>query len=258
MRARIALLTLAAATVAGAAPAHAGIVNVQSVLATEAEEGLSGSITAGVDWRTGTIRLLGLSAAPVARYRAGDHLLIGIVRGEYRTFGDSKVVARTFEHLRYRYRLVPRVTAEVFAQHEYDEFRRIELRALAGAGPKFDLVHRPRTNLAWGLAYMLEHRRLRDDDQPDAGARRTQHRASSYLTGSYQVKDDLQLVETFYAQPVLTDPGDIRLLSESQLVVKLTDQLALTTSFVLAYDRRPPAGVKRLDTALTHTVGYSF
>ena len=37
----------------------------------------------------------------------------------------SKIVAKTFEHLRYRYTFTDSVLGEVFAQHEFDEFMRV-------------------------------------------------------------------------------------------------------------------------------------
>ena len=243
---------------AGAQPAHAGIVNVQSILATEAGDGLSGSFTGSMDWRTGNTELLLLSAAPVARFRAGDHLLVGVVRGEFGTSGDNRIIATTFEHLRYRYTISERLLGEVFAQHTYDQFKRLRLRALVGAGPKVDLVSRDDLRLSLGVAYMFEYQELRDDGAVDAGDTEVAHRASSYLTGSYELDDRVQLVATVYAQPRLTDPGDVRFLQESQVVVQLTTTLSLKTSFIMAYDSTPPAEIKQLDTALKTAISYEF
>lgn len=240
------------------APATAGIVNVQSILATEAEEGLSGSITGSADWRTGNVNLLVLSAAPVARYRRGNHLGLVIVRGELGRSNDVRIISKTFEHLRYRYDLHPRLTLEAFTQHEYDRFRRLELRALAGAGPLIHLVRGDDYRLSWGLAYMLEYEKLRDDTLPDAGATDLAHRASTYLTGSYELDERVQVVETFYAQPRITDAGDLRLLNDANLIFKITEEVGLTTTFSLSWDRKPPAGIEKLDTGLKSSITYSF
>lgn len=241
-----------------ASPAGAGIVNVQSILATEADEGLSGSIAGSADWRTGNVDLLVLSAAPVARYRRRDHLLVGIVRGELGRSKGERIISRTFEHLRYRYQLHPRLVGEVFTQHEYDEFRRLELRALVGAGPLFHLLQADGYRLSWGVAYMLEYENLRDDMQPDAGTTDLAHRASTYLTGSYELDDRVQLVETVYAQPRLTEASDLRLLNESQIIVKVTEAIGLTTALTVAWDNAPPAGIEELDTSLKSSITYSF
>jgi hypothetical protein len=92
----------------------------------------------------------------------------------------------------------------------------------------------------------------------DAGATDVQHRASSYVGLRYDIDDRLQLVETAYVQPRLTDPSDVRLLSESQLVVKVNSTLAFTTSFMIAYDAAPPAAIKKRDTTLKSSITVNF
>ena len=257
---RAALLVLLFATL-GSGPAHAQIVNVQSALATEARAGLSGSVTASADWRTGSSDLLLLGLAPIARFRADDHLIVLILRGEYGRSGELDIVKKAFEHLRYRFRFHPRVLAEVFEQAEYDQFRLLELRALVGAGPKFDLLARKRLSLALGVAYLFEYER------PSAAALETDserfHRASSYLMGRFELDDRVQIVETLYAQPCLTDPGDIKLLNESQLVVHLGRAMSLTTSVALAFDSAPlhqadGTALDRLDTTTKTSITVSF
>jgi hypothetical protein len=42
------------------------------------------------------------------------------------------------------------------------------------------------------------------------------------------------------------------------VVLKATDKISFTTSFVVAYDSRPPATIEKLDTALTTTMGIAF
>ncbi|HUH04334.1 MAG TPA: DUF481 domain-containing protein [Kofleriaceae bacterium] len=239
-------------------PAAGGIVNVQSILATEAEEGFSGAVTAAADWRTGNVDLLTLSAAPVARVRAGKNLVVGILRGEYGRASAGRYLASTFAHLRYRRDLRPRLQLEGFAQHELDRIRRLASRALVGAGPRLLLIDRGKLEVALGVAYMLELEQLREDMEPDAGQRDLQHRASSYAAIRYEIDDRLQAVQTAYAQPRLTNATDVRLLSESQLVVKIAPTLAFTTSFVIAYDAAPPEAIEKLDTALKSSITINF
>lgn len=265
---------------AAAPEASAGIVNVQSILATEADEGLTGSVTGSADWREGNSTRLTLGLAPVARWRGGDHLVIGVVRGELFRAADGEFDRKTFEHVRYRYIVSDRVLAEVFVQHEYNEVRRLDVRALVGFGPRLQLVDADKLQVGVGVGYMLEYERLQGswkiDDEADVGERDVLgHRISSYLTGSYELEESrLQLVQTLYAQPLLTSPGDVRLLSESLLVVKVTQSISLSTSFTLALDSRPPFEdcdpgmctgddgapdeVEAFDTALKTSLTYSF
>ena len=238
--------------------AYAGIYNMQSILATEADEGLSGAISGSVDWRRGNVNFLFLSANPLARYRRGKHLIIGMMRGDHKTSGDTIIISNTLEHLRYRYQLSQRLLGEVFSQHEFNDVKRLNLRALVGAGPKYDLIDEKSYGLDLGVSYMLEYEKLGGGMYDDAGSTDLQHRNSTYLTGHYQADDRVQLAESVYFQPRLTDTSDLRLLSESQLTFKLTEKLSYTTSFTIAYDSRPPDTVKKLDTALRSSLTYEL
>ncbi len=234
--------------------AHAGIYNLQSILATEAEEGLSGAISAAADYRSGNVDYLFISATPLVRYRSGKHLVVGITRAEHKTSKGDTIASRSFEHVRYRYTFSQRLLGEVFAQHEFDAIKRLQLRALVGMGPKIDIVEGTSYGVSVGLAYMLEYERLQDDGAADAGQSDLQHRNSSYLVARYELDDRVQLIETMYVQPRLTGASDTRLLSDSELTVQVTKRVSFTSSFSIAYDSRPPASIKRLDTALVSSL----
>ena len=261
MSRRVALFLVALSTTIFAPRAEAGIVNVQSALATESKPGLSGSATATVDWRTGNSKLLLLGLSPVARFRAGDHLLIAILRGDYGKSGSTNITSKAFEHLRYRYDFHPRVLGELFQQAEYDKFKLLKSRVLVGAGPKVDLLSDKRLSLSWGVAYMFEY------EKPSSGALETDseifHRVSSYLMARFELDDRVQIVETVYAQPCITDPADVKLLNESQVVIQLTTRIALKSSLVVGFDAEPlhkndGTRLERLDTATKTSVTVSF
>lgn len=258
---KLTALAAAALVAAVATPAAAQIQNVQSALATEAPQGLSGNVAGSVDWRTGNISFLSLAASGSARYRHDRHLIVGLVRLERKSSADTLIFGRTFEHLRYRYLLSERLLFETFVQHEYDALKRLNIRALGGAGPRYQLLDGKSYGLGVGVAYMLEYEQLSDPDDPaisDAGEDDLAHRLSSYLVGHIEIDDNFQLVETFYVQPRITDPADTRLLSESSIVLKATDKLSFTTAFIISFDNRPPQTIKKTDTSLLTTVVYAW
>ncbi len=237
-----------------AAPARAGIVNLTSILSSDAPEGVSGSVTGSADWRTGNTELLLLSAAPIARYKAGRHLGIGILNGALGRSGGADIIKNAFAHVRYRYQIVPRVLGETFAQYSFDEFKNLEIRALVGAGPKFDVILRKEFEVAVGVAYMLEFERADLPDVDDDLA----HRASSYVNVRVKANTTVDFVETAYVQPRLTDFSDTRLLSDTSLVVKLTKDISLTNTLSIAYDSEPIGDVEELDTALKTSISIGF
>src|SRR5690606_19726059 len=151
---------------------------------------------------------------------------------------------------RYRYRLESWLSGESFVQHEYDEFRRLQLRALFGLGPRFDLPLPPGNTVAVGTAWMLEYERISDDGLPDAGDEQLNHRWSSYIAAGATLTEGISILHTTYWQPKFDDFADYRFLSETSAVLDVKEWLAVQFSFVAAYDSRPPADVEELDTNL--------
>jgi putative salt-induced outer membrane protein YdiY len=251
-------VVLVAAILLAAARAEAQIVNVQSLIGTEIKEGFSGGLDAAADWRTGNVDLLLVGGGATARYRSGEHLVFLIVRGDYGRTGGSTFIKRTFEHARYRYTVTPRLTAEAFVQNEADEFKRLSVRALAGAGPRVKVLDEKKVVLAVGAAYMFEYELLSEGMFADSGEDEIHHRLSTYAVASYALDDRVSVSETIYFQPRLDAWGDFRLLDEAALITKLSSHVAFKTAFVLAHDADPPEGVEDTDTALQAGISITF
>ncbi|ATB45049.1 hypothetical protein MYMAC_000632 [Corallococcus macrosporus DSM 14697] len=238
-----------------AATASAQIINVQALFDENMGPGHSVAVDLGADWRTGSIDLFSLRGALLGQWRTEKHTWLGVVRGEYAFAAEEVIVSKVMEHVRYRYGFTERLSGEVFAQHEFDEFRRIQFRALLGAGPRVKVLTDKKATLVVGLALMLEHERIRRDAEPDAGKFRTDPRLSSYVLGRLEFMENVFLVQTLYAQPRVTNPADIRLLNDTIFEVKPNARLSVAIGFNLTFDNSPPLGVPKLDTQLRTSVG---
>jgi hypothetical protein len=147
---------------------------------------------------------------------------------------------------------------EVFGQAGHDRSWRLSFRALAGAGPRFRLLDGPRAQVRWGVAYMFEHERLEllpEDEHPD---RTSHHRLTTYLTANADVGEGGVISATIYTQPRIDAWGDVRVLAETRLSAGLSERLALTVSWNLRHDSRPPEGVADLDTTLKTGLAVAF
>lgn len=255
----LATLVVGALVAAVPAAASAQIVNVQGSLAKEPPPGWSGQVGGGLDWQTGTTDVVTVSGAGSLLWRHGRWLALALARGEYREGRGVKLSQRSFEHLRLRRDLGARLLWEGFVQHEYDAFRRLSVRAVAGSGPAVRVMASGRLRLTAGLAYLLEYERFSiKPGVADSGLSRVHHRASTYLTGSLDLDGDVTATQTVYVQPRLDAPDDVLLLSETALTSQLTRRLSLVQSFVLAYDATPPETIADLSTALKLTFAVKF
>jgi len=245
--------------------AHAQIVNTQPLLSKIEEDGFSGEVRTTFEWRTGNVDLLRLSATALFAWRADEHALVSSSSVDFGQTGDGeRYLFRTFSHLRYQGRISPLVTWEAYGQVAHDEFRRINVRALGGTGPRWTLSYgergRERGRLRLGTAYMLEHERYSESPTlADGGRTRLNHRASFYLDGRYSPEDNVALQATIYYQPRLDAWAEDWLLhAEAQVAVRITDALALTFALVLAYDTSPPDTVVDLDASTTAGISVAF
>lgn len=254
-------LILVIFTLAGIArPAHAQIVNVQAALSKPPDhDGQSGQVEGKITWREGNNPLFDLGGSGAFLIRRSNLIGLVVARGEYGTSNGVLLTKKTFEHVRIRSLLDGGWRWEVFAQHEYDQFRRLSLRAVTGTGPAYQFFSSKDFEVLGGIAYIYEDEQL---DQRagtiDAGKHSVAHRASAYITGHQDLSSTAAVVETVYAQPRLDAPSDIRILGELSVQSKLTSRIALKDSFNVAYDRTPPDGIKTYDTSLEASVIVTF
>jgi Protein of unknown function, DUF481 len=243
---------LALGVLVAASRADAQIVNVQGQLAKAPErDGVSGQVETKLDWRDGNTSVVEVGASAAVLVRHGRLLAVALARAEYGESRDVTFSKKTFEHLRGRWTLDSRWRWEAFLQHEYDAFRRLSVRAIAGTGPALQILNEKAGALLVGAAYMIEYESLdKRSGTLDAGVRTTDHRASIYATGLQKLGEQASVIETIYVQPRLDKAGDVRVLGELAVTSKLTKHIAITDGLTIAYDRTPPDGVQRRDVTL--------
>lgn len=249
-----------ALVVASESSARAQIVNVQGALAKPPDKnGVTGQVELKLNWAEGNSPLFDISGASSVVWKHDRYLGLVQVRGEYGTSHGLTLTKKTFAHVRERVTLDCVWRWEVFGQHEYDEFRRLATRALVGTGPALQIVNTKELSLLAGASYMLEYEKLDNrDGTSDAGLSFVDHRLSTYITGREQLASNVALIQTGYFQPRFDAPSNFRVLAEAGVETKLSSHLALTDSFVMDYDSRPPQGVKGYDTTLKIGLVISF
>jgi len=254
---RAALSCAIACALGGSSPARAQ-VNTERLRVGDPNPGFSGSLGAAATLKRGNVELLQLDGKAFALYYAEPHSLLFSTSGTFGEQGDERFAAAAFAHLRWTAMWWPRAGSEVFTQIQYDEFLRLQLRRLVGAGPRFVLVDGEQVQLAFGTGYMLEHERL-DIPESDPHPRTTlAHRSTNYLSLTIELPERLRLGNTVYAQPRFDKPSDIRVLDELELRFDLDELLAFTTSLSLRFDSDPPSEVDKLDLALKNGIELSF
>lgn len=249
-RSRIAVV-LATLTLSATAGAQ---VNTEPFRKRIKATGYSFFLQGTFDGHTGNTRGVSADGLVGAGVAGGRHLAFIFASLDYSKLNDVVGVDKSFAHARYVYELTRAVSWEVFAQAQSDTFQRIKIRDLVGTGPRFTLYDDSHLGLFLGVGEMWE-RDVYDvaPGGPDARLQTTT-RMNAYLAAHATLSDGIDAVTTTYVQPATLDPSDIRILSESGFVFKISTWLSTGISFIAHYDSNPPPGVLPTDTELKNAI----
>ncbi|MFO0590607.1 MAG: DUF481 domain-containing protein [Polyangiaceae bacterium] len=267
-------LLVASALLASASLSSRGAaaqVNAEALRTNPLKPGFSVNFDGSFALATGNVELFDLQSTGRVQYQTlypvppvpeGETPPLPFIRqrvlmtgsGRFTEANDKPVASQSYLHMRWTGMWHPRVGTDVFIQHQYDRFFRLQRRSLAGAGIRVDIVHEP-TFLWWGgSAYMLEYERINvkqgAPDEPET----LSHRWTNYLTERLALGDSVLLQSTTYFQPRFDDFSDYRVLEVLEGLGKVSDLLGFGLSLTVLHDSAPPTGVKNTDVRLTTNV----
>jgi len=253
----ISLLALLVIT-AALPPAALAIVNVESMRGSGKEPGISGSISLSINNTSGNTEKKAVSTSGRVNWRREQSLTFLIASLSYGESNDVRDTNKAFGHLRHVFERSERLAYEGFVQAERNEFTRLSLRTLAGAGVRVTLHGNDSGQTHLGLGAFRSSETLDEDPVLTDGGTERLWRANIYLAINYAINKQLRIGSTTYYQPDTGDSGDYRLLEQAALKLAVNDQLALKLSLDIARDSRPPQTIKKTDSSFTTGLEYSF
>ena len=233
-------------------------VNIEKFRKELYPRGFSGYIELDLSSRTGNVDLTEITIENRNDYMWKDINSFLISRGDYGWQDGKQYSNEALIHLRNVFRVTSNWQPEVFAQIDYNKERLLSFRGLFGSGLRFAIYNSNETKFWCGTAFMIEHERL-DLIQVDSNEKEvTVIRWSNYLTTNIDFNELIEWTSTTYFQPLIEHFGDIRIISETNLDVKLIKQLSLIIGFQMRYDSKPPDNIKSLDTSLRNGLVMKF
>lgn len=217
----------------------AQIVNIEDKRKSyEDTTGLFGNVDLGFNIVENGNSIMSIKAATQLEYLNGKNLFIFLTKYNLVKAEGTNFINDGFQHVRYNYHLRPRLTYEAFVQAQYNERLHIRLRFLAGTGLRFALTKNDNQKAYLGLSYMYEY-----NEETDPRLFLRDHRLSSYLSFRLQPSDNLTIASTSYFQPLVTNFSDLRLSSQTSLIINLTKRLRYKSTFNITYDSQVPEDV---------------
>ncbi len=236
-----------------AGPVSAQIVNTMRGF-DDAEKGWSGDLRGTISIADGNTNYFEFELFTAVQHQGERNRWRLLGRVSRRTASGQEVAENRLLHLRHNYRFLPRVASIVFLQGQYNPFKRIETRVLAGIGLRFDLTQRDKWNAAVGGTIMYEEEELTDQ----TGLFTSDFRYSLFLTVFRDVSEGISIDISGFCQPLVDDITDARALAAASVRADIIGELYLLFAYDLEYDADPPADVEKLDQNLRSGLGYDF
>ncbi len=160
-----------------------------------------------------------------------------------------------FGHLRYNKKISEWLTWEAFGQGQWDEIQEIDIRTLFGTGPRFRLYDNNNSHLYIGTLYMYEYEETSPEDLRELNR---DHRLSTYASVAFLLNDYLSVNHVTYYQPIVNEVADFRISSETNISVKVNENILFKTYFQFIHDSNPPVTVPRNMYVLSNGLAIQF
>lgn len=232
----------------------AQIVNIESQRLQSDTTGWLGSFGSNFLFQKNAVQILNINLDAHVEYKTKKSLYLflanyNLLKGSGQTLSDN-----LFYHLRYNYKINKWLRWEVFTQLQQNNVTGINLRVLAGTGPRFKLSKSKEVALYAGASTMFEYEK--ETTVPPIYHRDI--RSSNYITTTINPNPNLELVATVFYQPLYKDFGNYRILNEISARFKIIKHLSFTFGWNYLYDTHPAASTPKLNYSISNGIEYDF
>lgn len=232
----------------------AQIVNIESQRIQSDTTGWLGNIGTSFLFEKNAVQVLNIGATAHVEYKSKKSLYLFLVNYNFLK-GDGQTLNNSFfYHLRYNYKLNNWLRWEVFTQLQQNRINGIELRFLAGTGPRFKVAGNKKVSLYAATAAMYEY----EKEQTVPVVYHRELRSSSYVSLTYDPVKNAEIIGTVFYQPLYSNFGDYRLLNEISIKLKFVKHLSFNASWYYLFDSKPAATIPKLNYSISNGITYDF
>lgn len=247
------LAWLLIAAMVWASPVSAQIVNTLRGF-NDTDRNWSGGVESAIAIAEGNTKYFEFEISGAIQHQSERHRWRLLGRNMRRTASGVEIAESRMAHLRYNYRLSKRLATITFIQAQYEPFKRIKTRTLAGAGTRVDLFEATEWHTAVGATVMLEGEELTDK----ANQTTTNVRFSFFVSIFRDVTEGVDVDIAGFYQPRADHLADARADLAASLRVDIVGTLYTVLRYGAEYDATPPMGVGDLDQSFRAGIGFDF
>lgn len=229
------------------------VVNIESRRMRSDTTGWIGTAEASFQFSKSVDEIFDLGALIHLQFKGKNDLWLFLNEMRIIKGAGTQFVNSGFAHVRYNRKITKEFLRwEFFAQYQYNKALEVGQRVLAGTGPRFKLYDSDKFRAYVASLYMFEYQ-----ESVDKLIIERNHRTSSYLSFTFDF-DRVEFSNTIYFQPNMRDLKDYRVLSQSDLLFKIFENLKFKTGFNYRFDTRPFPGVPKTTYYLSNGLLFEF
>jgi len=214
------------------------IVDVSDLHLREPEPGLVTYVNMTLDGSSGNSQSNNFAMGSRIQWYQPGHTHYLLLDYSCNDAGGAVYDRSAFAHYRYIHRLGEHWDNELFLQGEYNPFAKIASRRLAGMGLRYTLAKSPNhysVYLGSGALYEIETLTTSTQEQL--------WRGNFYLIAAWSPHPTWTFINSTYLQPALDNPGDLHILEQIAIKIKINNDTAFVINLDIRNDTKPPAGV---------------
>ena len=231
------------------------VINIESLRKPTDSSHFMGTVKLDIDLTKNVNTFFDLTNEIILQYTSGKSLFFFVNNIDLTEVNKERLTNKRVQHLRYNYKLKPRLTLEAFTQFQKDKVSFINFRTLVGLGARFHLFHSKKNKFFLGTLMMYEYEN--SIGNTDDIIEKTM-RGDVYFSFNMMLKENIFLSSTTYYQPKLNYLSDYRISSETSFSFTIFKKLALTTSFSYQFDKFPVLGIPNSQYKLENGIQYTF
>lgn len=185
-----------------------------------------------------------------------------INRFNYLKINDDTFLNTGFQHLRFSMLEDQKVHPEAFVQYQYDNFRGLSPRWVAGVGIRHDLVKTEKLSLFFSPGLMAEYESwLVPGSETGEQINVSFLKSTNYIGLRWDVNDNLDINTINYYQTTYDRSAGAwrnRYNMELNFNTKITERFGFNNSFSIAYEDRPIVDITQTIYSFTAGVNYKF
>jgi putative salt-induced outer membrane protein YdiY len=223
--------------------------------------GITGALSLGLNGATGNTEKMQTNVDAHLKWNKPGFSNIIMVNYQYGKTNEVRDTNKAFLHFRHIHDIQDsNFDWELFSQVERDEFTRLSLRSLIGAGLRMPVIidEKPTSKHYFGIGAFYSRESLNEVNNIIDDGIRNITRGNFYVLTKMQLTDTTRVYNTLYYQPNLETISDFRLLEVATLKVKMNHSLDLKLGLQITHDSEPVQTIKETDLTYWTGIEYSF